>query len=86
MDQGKETEITRGWTYQVNFGYATTMKSVKGVFKGYSMMGSDTAVVIEASAGLTYIPVNKISSIVLLEQKGEPAPQKKKEEPGVYYG
>ena len=86
MVQSKETEITKGWTYQVNFGYATTMKSVKGVFAGYSMMGSETAVVIEASAGLTYIPVNKISSIVLLEQKSEQVQPKKKEEPGVYYG
>jgi len=76
----------KGWKYQVNFAYANESKSIKGTFKGYSMMGSETAVVIETTTGLTFVPVNKIFSMVLLEQGKEPAKPKKKEEPGVYYG
>ena len=83
---GRDTEITKGWKYQVNFAFANDSKSIKGTFKGYSMMGSETAVVIETTTGLTFVPVNKIFSIVLLEQGKEPAKPKKKEEPGVYYG
>ena len=86
MVQGKETEITKGWTYQVNVGATTIVKTFKGVFGGYSMIGDETAVVIDTSAGVMFIPVKNIFSMVLLEQNGEPIQPKKKEDPGAYYG
>ena len=86
MNQNKETEITKGWTYQVNIGTATIVKTVKGIFKRYSKIGDETSVVLDTSTGTIFIPVKNVFTMVLLEQKNEPVQPKKKEEPGVYYG
>lgn len=46
-----------------------------GIFKGYCMMGSDTALAVEtAGGGLRYIPVAQIASVDLLERCGEAEP------------
>lgn len=83
MSEDEGPGITRGWKYRVK---NTKDEEFSGTFKGYTMVGSETAFMIEADSETVYIPISKIMCITLLEQ-GEKEPQeRKKEEPGVYHG
>jgi len=75
-----ELEITKGWKYSVK---NTKDEVIQGTFKGYSMIGGDTAMVLEIPE-MIYVPVSKILSITLLESG--PAEEPKKKEQGVHYG
>jgi len=75
-----ELEITKGWKYSVK---NTKDEVITGTFKGYSMIGSETAIVMEIPE-TAYVPVSKILSIILTESG--PAEEPKKKEQGVHYG
>jgi len=75
-----ELEITKGWKYSVK---NTKDEVIQGTFKGYSMIGSETAMVLELP-DTVYVPVSKILSITLMESG--PAAEPKKKEQGVHYG
>ena len=75
-----ELEITKGWKYSVK---NTRDEVIQGIFKGYSMIGSETAIVLEIPETM-HVPVSKILSITLIESG--PAEEPKKKEQGVHYG
>jgi hypothetical protein len=75
-----EFEITKGWKYSVK---NTKDEVIQGTFKGYSMIGGETAMVLESSS-IMYVPVSKILCITLTESG--PAEEPKKKEQGVHYG
>lgn len=81
-DAEKDMEITKGSKYLIlhEDGAETT-----GIFKGYSMIGSETTLVVDSKGSVIYIPASRVLSVKLLESVKEKE-QKKKEEPGVYYG
>jgi uncharacterized protein (DUF427 family) len=79
-----DLEICKGTKYLVRI--TEQKEDTIGVFKGYSMMGSETVLVMEMSGGkLRYIPVEQISYLDLLESgaKNEPEPKKGRD---IYYG
>ena len=76
-----ELEITKGWKYSVKDAKDNV---IEGIFKGYSMIGSETAVVLETPEQI-HIPVAKIQLLKLLE-KGPKTEEPKKKEQGVHYG
>lgn len=79
-----DLEIRKGWKYLIRSGRSD---EITGTFKGYSMIGNETAVVMDSGSGtIRYIPVSKIQYITLLEKNDELQEDVKKEEPGVYYG
>ena len=80
MQNDKDMELTRGSRYSVAFD----KKEVVGVFKGYSVIGSENALVIDSEGKIQFIMINHINSITLLESVANEI--KKKEGPGVYYG
>jgi len=73
--ESKEFSLTVGGTYQIMFAED---KSTRGVFKGYSSIGSEIAVVMEPEAGgLRFIPVQQILYIDQLSlPKSEDEPKK----------
>ena len=75
-----EFEMNKGWKYSVK---NTKDEIISGTFKGYSMIGSETALVME-TPDIVYVPVSKILSITLTESG--PAAEPKKKEQGVHYG
>jgi len=75
-----ELEMTKGGKYSVK---NTKDEVIQGIFKGYSMIGSETALVM-GSPDTIYVPVSKILSITLLESG--PVEEPKKKEQGVHYG
>jgi len=81
MDEDKPKDISTGSRYLVAFGESG---EVPGIFRGYSAIGNETALVMDSDGTIRYIPVSKVTSVTLLESvAGE---VKKKEEPGVNYG
>jgi len=82
MQTEKDMELTRGSRYSVAFEKGD---AIAGIFKGYSVVGSETALVIESDGTIRFVMVNHIRSITLLESKTAET-KKKKEDPGVYYG
>ena len=79
--QEKGLELVRGSRYNVRFGKT---EETTGVFKGYSMIGNETAVVIDSGGTAQFIMAGHIISITLLES-GSPE-KARKDDPGVYYG
>ncbi|MGN0098815.1 MAG: hypothetical protein ACI38Y_05780 [Candidatus Methanomethylophilaceae archaeon] len=75
--------ITEGSKYRVNHG---DEEFTEGVFRGFSVIGNDTAMVFELGDGtLRFINSSQIIFLDLLESAPAEAP--KKSEPGsVYYG
>ena len=73
--ESKEFSLTVGGTYNVKI---TDDDSAKGVFKGYSSIGSDIAVVIELEPGsLRFVPVSQIRYIDQISlPKSEDEPKK----------
>ena len=82
MQNEMDMELTRGSRYSVALDRAA---EVAGVFKGYSVIGSETALVIDSDGTTYFIMVNQIRFITLLEPAAAEI-KKKKEGPGVYYG
>ncbi|MCL2712814.1 MAG: hypothetical protein FWD37_06040 [Methanomassiliicoccaceae archaeon] len=82
MRDEKDTELVKGSRCSVRFGKT---EEVSGVFKGYSMIGSETAVVIDCDGTVQFIMASHITSIKIIEPANSEI-KKKKDEPGVYYG
>jgi hypothetical protein len=79
----KETGLVEGWRYSV-----TTEKEPKsrGVFKGYTMLGSESAIVLQLSGGMIrMIPIVRIMHIDLIGPGERKRTEEKKPESG-YYG
>ena len=78
-----EYVVSIGAKYRVNHG---DEEPTVGIFKGYSAMGTETAMVFEMEDGtLRFINLAQIIYLDLLE--GAPKKQSKKKETGsVYYG
>ena len=82
MQTEKDTELAKGSRCSVRFGKT---EEVSGVFRGYSMIGSETAVVIDSGGTVQFIMAGQISSITVIESANAET-KKKKDDPGVYYG
>ncbi|MCL1984487.1 MAG: hypothetical protein FWG58_03710 [Methanomassiliicoccaceae archaeon] len=75
--------MVEGWRYSV-----TTEKDSrsKGVFRGYAMLGSESAIVLQMTEGVTrLIPISRVIYIDLLEA-GERGKKEEKKLESVYYG
>jgi len=78
----EELGMVEGWTYSV-----TTEKEPrsKGVFKGYAMLGSESAIVIQLAGGATrLIPISRIVFIDLIGSADGKKEEKRPE--SAYYG
>ena len=70
-----------GSVYMVRFGKEEN--AATGTFRGYTVIGSETAVVIESGGRVLYIPATAIVCMALVEQ----APDKKQHAANeIYYG
>lgn len=75
--------MVEGWRYSV-----TTEKDSrsKGVFRGYAMLGSESAIVLQMTEGVTrLIPISRVIYIDLLEAGEKKKKDESKPEPA-YYG
>jgi hypothetical protein len=70
-----------GSRYSVDFD----KKEISGVFRGYSIVGSETAIVIDSDGTIRFVMIGHISSITLLESVNIDT-KEKKDVPSVYYG
>ena len=76
--------ITEGSKYRVNHG---DEELTEGVFKGFSVIGNDTAMVFERADGtLRFINSSQIIFLDLLEAAPVEAAPRKSEPGSVYYG
>ncbi|MFA6709943.1 MAG: hypothetical protein WCR24_01190 [Candidatus Methanomethylophilaceae archaeon] len=83
-DSDRDLEITKGWKYLVRIAEE---KDAIGTFRGYSMVGSESAVVIEMeNKRLRFIPVEQISYMELLENSLKEEPKTSKKGMDTYYG
>ena len=82
MQTERDLELARGSRYSVAFEKGD---AVAGIFKGYSVVGSETSLVIDSDGTMQFIMVSHIRSITLLESRTAEI-KKKKEDPGAYYG
>ena len=74
--------MIEGWAYAVTVG----KDKMEGRFKGYAMIGSESALVIRLSDGVTrFIPIASIKFIDLLRSCVEEKEEEKKSEQA-YYG
>jgi hypothetical protein len=82
VSEKDEMGLTEEWMYSVT----TENTGSKGTFKGYVMIGSESAIVLQLSDGIMrYIPITKIVHIDLIG----PGERKRTDEkrPGpAYYG
>jgi hypothetical protein len=75
--------VSVGSKYRVNHG---DEELTEGIFKGYSAMGTETAMVFELADGtLRFVNLAQIIYLDLLEP-GQKRPAKKRESGSVYYG
>lgn len=78
----KDLEITKGWKYLVKM---IDNGTAVGAFAGYSMIGSESAIVLEMDdKKLRFIPSTQIAYLDLLESKEKKDASKKGSD--VYYG
>ena len=76
--------ITEGSKYRVNHG---DEELTEGVFKGFSVIGNDTAMVFQLEDGtLRFINSSQIIFLDLLESAPVESAPKKSEPDSVYYG
>ena len=79
----KELGLKEGWRYSV-----TTEKDPRsrGTFKGYAMLGSESAIVLQLSGGtVRLIPITRIVHIDLIGPGEQKRTEEKKPE-SAYYG
>ncbi len=78
-----EFVVSVGSKYRVNHG---DEELTEGIFKGYSAMGTETAMVFELADGtLRFVNLAQIIYLDLVEA-GQKVPAKKRESGSVYYG
>jgi len=79
--EDRSYELRPGSVYTIRYGKESD--SVTGSFRGYTMIGSETAVVIDSSGRIFYIPAAAIACMALVEQ----APDEKQHAANdIYYG
>lgn len=81
MSEDKNYELRSGSVYEVKYGKKDDKAT--GIFCGYVMVGSETAVVIDSNGKIIYIPASAISCMVLVEQASDDKPAVSKDN---YYG
>lgn len=79
MNETKDYELKIGAVYSV----VADGDEVSGVFRGYTMIGSETALVMEDDDGTVYVPSASIILMRLVRQAPEDKPESPKD---VYYG
>ena len=83
-DSDRDLEIVKGWKYLVKIAEE---EDTIGTFRGYSMIGSESAVVIEiADKKLRFIPAEQILYMDLLENSQKEEPKTSKKGMDIYYG
>ncbi|MDN5357237.1 MAG: hypothetical protein PWR17_406 [Candidatus Methanomethylophilaceae archaeon] len=81
MAEDGSYELRPGSVYTVRYGKEDD--SVTGTFRGYTMIGSETAVVIDSGGKSFYIPAAAIECMALVKQ----APDEKQHAANdIYYG
>ncbi len=79
----KDFKITKDAKYSIKCIDAEDMEAV---FRGYSMIGSDTSLVLELGSGrVRFLPVSQIIYLDLIEDAPQVADVTKKCD-GIYYG
>ena len=81
MTDDKNYELRPGAIYDVVYGKDDD--NVTGIFCGYTMIGSETALVLESEGQTVYVPAAAVICMKLVEQVPvkEPVPSK-----DIYYG
>jgi len=74
--------MVEGWTYAVN----TKKDRFEGAFKGYAMIGSESAIAMQLPDGITrFVPVANIAYIDLIVSGDQKRTEEKRPEQA-YYG
>ena len=74
--------MVEGWKYSVS----TEKDRFEGTFKGYAMIGSESAVAMQLSSGtIRFVPIANILYIDLTASGDQKKAEEKKPEPA-YYG
>lgn len=81
-DTDEKYEIRKGGKYTVH----GRTEEFTGIFKGYTSLGSGSAMVLDSDGTIRYIPVDRIQYITLIEESKDVKEEKKKTDPGVNYG
>lgn len=82
MSDKEDLGLVEGWTYEVASDKDTVSK---GVFIGYAMIGSESAVVLQTGERMRSIPVARILHIDLLG-RGERKRTEERKPDAAYYG
>jgi hypothetical protein len=82
VSEKEERGLIEGWTYEIT---ADKDNVSKGIFKGYAMIGSESAIVLQMPKRTRFIPVACIVHIDLLESGERKKAEEKRPEPA-YYG
>ena len=83
MSEKGELGLTEGWRYSVVIDNGPVSD---GTFKGYTMLGTESAIIIQTSEGATrIIPVASVIYIDLTGS-GESKPISEKKPESAYYG
>jgi len=83
VSEKNELGLTEGWKYSVAIDKGPVSD---GTFRGYTMLGTESAIVMQMSEGTTrIIPAASIIYIDLIES-GERKPTNEKKPESVYYG
>jgi len=84
LESDKDLEITKGWKYSVKIAEED---DVIGIFRGYSMVGSGSAIVIEMEGKkLRFILAEHILYMDLLETGLKEEVKSSKKGMDIYYG
>lgn len=81
MTNNKDYELSPGAIYDVEYGKDDN--KVNGTFCGYTMIGSETTLVLESKEKIVYIPAAAIICMRLVERAPEKEPESSKD---IYYG
>ena len=77
-----ELTIVEGWKYSVS----TEKDRFEGTFKGYAMIGSESAITMQLSDGtIRFVPISNIMYIDLMVSGDHKKAEEKRPEPA-YYG
>ena len=80
MTNDKDHELRPGAVYEVEYG---DDNNVTGTFCGYTMIGSETALVLESEEKTVYIPAAVIICMKLVKRASDTEPESSKD---IYYG
>lgn len=75
MNEGRNNELKPGAEYSVT----VKEKEVTGIFLGYVMIGSETALVLKDDKGKVYVPSASITLMRLVRQAPEEGPESPKD-------